>query len=158
MKSYFHLQLHGWWVPLNGNQGNTTLSLSRRLHEHQIKFFSPKRHLHQEKGIMLSRASKDTDCADIQWYLLSCKLYCQGQYKNCPIFADDVSDTQTFFFFCSDWFGCSKNIVLLRSTAGLSMTMEKLLADVCWELGSKHVSPIDGGRAERGKCYKRNME
>lgn len=112
----------------------TLLSVSRRLHEHQIKFLTPKRCLCQEKGIMLSRASRDTGCADIQWYLLPCATLpgAKQELPN-PIFADDVSDTQFFFFFFAmiDLVAARESIVLLRNTAGLSMSMES-----CWQMYS----------------------
>lgn len=56
-----------------------------------------------------------------------------------------------------DLVAARESIVLLRNTAGLSMSMES-----CWQMYSgnfkENVSPIEGGRAERGKCYKRNTE
>lgn len=52
---------------------------------------------------MLSRASRETGCADEIYFPVQ---ECQRHYKHYPIFADDLSDIQLFF--CSDWFGCSK--------------------------------------------------
>lgn len=106
-----------------------SLSLSRRLHEHQIKFFSPEWHLRQEKGIMPSRASRDKDCADIQWYLLPCATL-PGAIQELPnICWWCIWYTNFFFSAVIDLVAAGESIVLLRNTAGLSMSMES-----CWQM------------------------
>lgn len=134
MKSYFHLQLHSWWDPPKVNPGNTNLSLSRRLHEHQIKFFSFKWHLHQEKGIMLSRASRDTDCIDIPLHLFPCATLPGAntriaQYLLMMYLIHKLFHNFFFFFLVIDLVAARESIVLLRNTAGLPMTMEN-----CWQM------------------------
>lgn len=64
----------------------------------------------------------------------------------------------SFFFAVINLVAARESIVLLRNTAGFSMAMES-----CWQMYSGNLeenisAPIDGGRAGRGKYYKRNME